>query len=437
MADYKGLYELDRDFKKGGFAEVFLATRRADGTRVALKRPLRVPHAGERLRREIEVQSSLAHPNIMPIWQADPDKQWFVMPPAGGNLMDLRGGVDEEELASLLMGAADALAVAHERGHVHRDLTPQNLLALPVPQGGRRWVIADWGLVTRPYSSGSNPLTGAREALGTEGFAAPEVMADARSATPAADVYSLGRIAEWYLTGKNPISGLRTLPEGAQIHWRSFVRACTEPDVSRRPDLVAFRGLLDEVFIFPSLPPAARAHEMVDGILLGQPVMVNELFRLAADHADDAEAYLDELARLPPNILRDWVRLDSPGAAAAACQMSEHLTWGPSWKDRDDEYSRTPLSFIHEILLELAAQGAYGWVEDVANDYFWADLKWSQPPQRTRVREWLANLDGELATVVARIITRNPDIAAYYRPLKARNAGLATALAGGAAEPPP
>jgi serine/threonine protein kinase len=429
LADYEELYALDRDFKPGGFAEVFLATRKIDSVRVALKRPRLVPQATERLRREIEVQSSLAHPNIMPIWGTDPDKGWFVMPPADGNMMDLRSGIDEEELASLLMGSADALLVAHERGHVHRDLTPHNILALPIPQGGRRWVIADWGLVTRPYSSDSIPLTGVREGLGTEGFAAPEVLADGRSATSAADVYSLGRIAEWYLTGRTPVSGLRVLPDGAQIHWRSFVRACTEFEVGRRPDLAAFRRLLDEVFTLPGLSPSMRAHDMVDGILLGQPVAINELFRLAADYLDDAEAYLDELARLPLDILRDWARLDPSGAAAAACKMCEHLTWDESWKDRDDVYSRTPLFFVHEILIELATQSAYGLVEDVASDFFWADVRWSQPSQRTRVSEWLASLDGEAATVIARIFTRNPDIVAYYRPLKVRNVALARALA--------
>jgi eukaryotic-like serine/threonine-protein kinase len=437
LADYKELYRLDRTSRKGGFAEVFLATRKTDGIRVALKRPRRVPKATERLQREIEVQSTLPHPNIMPIIDADPDKHWFVMPPADGNLEDLRDEVDEEELAGLLMGAADALAVAHELGHVHRDLTPPNILALPTQQAGRKWVIADWGLVTRRYGTGSIPLTKAGTPLGTEGFAAPEVLADGRSATPAADVYSLGRIAEWYLTGQIPAVGARVLPDGDKIHWRSFVRACTEHETSRRADLATFRTLLDEVFTLVPGPPAERAHDMVTGILRGQPVALSELFRLAADHPEDAEAYLDELARLPPSTLRDWAHRDPEGAAMTACQMCEHLTRDASWKDRDAEYARTPLSFVQETLMDLAAQGALGLVEDVAQDFFRADLKWGWPSQRTRVREWLADLDGEMATVIARVMTRNSAIAEYYRPLKARHAQLASLLAGRPAVPPP
>lgn len=429
LADYKVLYRLDRVSRIGGFAEVFPATRKADGTRVALKRPRTVPQATERLQREIEVQSTLPHPNIMPIIDADPDKHWFVMPFADGNLEDLRDGVDEEELANLLMGAADALAVAHELGHVHRDLTPPNILALPNQQGGRKWVIADWGLVTRRYSTGSIPLTRAGTPLGTDGFAAPEVMADGRSATPAADVYSLGRIAEWYLTGKIPVVGTRVLPDGDKIHWRSFVRACTESEASRRADLANFRTLLDEVFTLVPRHPSERAHDMVTGILRGQPAAVSELFRLAADHPENAEVYLDELARLPPSTLRDWAHRDPEGAAETACQMCEHLIRDASWKDRDAEYARTPLSFVQEILMGLAVQGVMGPVEDVAQDFFRADLKWNSPSQRTRVREWLADLDGEVATVIARVMIRNAAIAEYYRPLKTRHAQLASLLA--------
>ena len=109
--------------------------------------------------------------------------------------------------------------------------------------------------------------------------------------------------------------------------------------------------------------------------------------------------------------------------------MCEHLTQDASWKDRDAEYARTPLSFVQEILMDLGAQRALGLAEDVAYGFFRADMKWGSPSQRTRVREWLADLDGEIATVIARVLARNQDIAAYYRPLKARHGSLAPLLA--------
>src|SRR5258708_3010445 len=95
LADYKALYKLGVHYKEGGFAKVYhRAARRSDGATVALKKPKGGREAGERLRREIDVQIDLAHPNIMPILDADPDRRWFVMPSAEGNLMDLRTEVD-------------------------------------------------------------------------------------------------------------------------------------------------------------------------------------------------------------------------------------------------------------------------------------------------------------------------------------------------------
>lgn len=431
MADHGVLYKLSTDLRKGGFSEVVMGTRRSDNLPIALKRPRRVPLAAERLRREIEVQSALPHPNIMQILDADSDKRWFVMPRALGNLQDLRGEVDEEELAGLLMGAADALAVAHEREHFHRDLKPENILALTDTKEtrSRRWAIADWGLVTRPYSAGSAPLTRAG-GLGTDGFTAPEVMADGRSATGASDVYSLGRIAEWYLSGKNPVPGARLLPDGDKRHWRAFVRACTEAETSRRPGLTAFRNLLDEVFTLGPVLPTKRAHDMVSAIVFGQAVAVSEVFRLAADYPQDAEVYLDELARLPPDVLRDWARLDPDGAAEAACCMCEHIAQDGSWQDRDAPYAGTPLSFVHEILLALVGQEKLGLAEDVAHDYFKADAKRGHVAHRMKVCDWLSALDGEAAEVIARLLARSPDIVDYYRPVRPRHPGLASLFAG-------
>lgn len=91
--------------------------------------------------------------------------------------------------------------------------------------GGRKWVIADWGLVTRRYATGSVPLTRAGTPLGTEGFAAPEVMNEGHNATPAADVYSLGRVAAWYLTGQ------------ADYVRRHVLAATTVFDLMREQDL--------------------------------------------------------------------------------------------------------------------------------------------------------------------------------------------------------
>lgn len=429
LVDYKPLYQLGTRHKAGGFATVYYkATRRSDGAVVALKKPKRGREAEERLRREIDVQSNLAHPSIMPIWDADPDRRWFVMPSAEGNLEELRPKVDEDEFATLLLDAVSALAVAHEAGHVHRDLTPRNILALLTEDGGRQWVIADWGLVTRPYASGSVPLTSS--GLGTQGFAAPEVMIDGRNATYAADVYSLGRIAAWFSTGKLPAPNDSLSPDGDMIHWRELVRDCTMKDPARRPDLEKFRVLLERVFASSPGPSIENAHEMVEGVLRGQPVSYEKLFRLAEDYSLDADIYLDDFARLPPQVLQEWAARDSDGAAEAACHMCKHLTEDEHWSDRDRQYATRPLSFVQEILKELAALDKPGLVEDVARDFFGADMKWDLPSPRRWVHGWLSGLGGKSADAIARVMTRTPAIAEHYGPLRPRHPGLAALLAG-------
>lgn len=406
-----------------------MATRKEDGLKGALKRPLGGPHNAARLQREIEVQSSLAHPNIMRILESDPDMGWFVMPWALGNLEELRESVDEEELASLLMSAADALAVAHEGRHFHRDLKPSNVLAMAEPQGARKWVIADWGLVTLPYSDGATPLT-RTGGLGTAGFTAPEVMVDGRSATAASDVYSLGRIVMWYLDGgKVPPANREKLPDGDKSYWRTFVRECTHDAPSQRPDLARFRRLLDDVFIPVPGAPLKRARDVVNGFIYDEPAAIGDLSRLASDHAQDADIFIDDLSRLLSEVLQEWTRQDREEAARAARQMCRHLASDAPWVDRDSESAVGPLNFALEILKELAAQDEPGLVDDVASEFFKADMKWRLPRQHAWVRQWLSTLSGRCAGVIALAMTRDQTIADHYRPLKTRDPGLAMLLA--------
>jgi eukaryotic-like serine/threonine-protein kinase len=430
LVSHKELYRLSGKSRRGGCAEVFKAFRKeGDHEQLALKRPLKgPPDAAARLQREIEVQSSLAHPNIMRIVHSDPDMGWFVMPWALGTLDELREGVDEEELASLLMSAADALAVAHEGWHFHRDLKPSNILAMPEPQGTRKWVIADWGLVTLPYADGAIPLT-RTGGLGTVGFTAPEVMADGRSATAASDVYSLGRIVMWYLDGgKVAPANRQKLPDGDKSYWRTFVRECTHDAPSQRPDLARFRKLLNDVFIPAPGASSKQAREVVNAFIYDQPAAIGDLSRLVAEHAQDADIFIDDLARLPSEVLQDWTRQDREGAAQAARQMCGHLTSDVPWVDRDHEAASDPLNFALEILKELAAQDEPGLVDDVALDFFKADMKWKLPRQHAWVRQWLSILSGRCAGVIALAMTRDQAIADHYRPLKAQDPGLATIL---------
>lgn len=422
MVDRRPLYRFvgKKPLGVGGFAKVWKAVRKATDETVAFKEPLGGTAAVlERLRREIDVQSQLAHPHIMPILEADPDRRWFTMPLAEGSLRSLREGLDEEDLSSIIFDVANGLAFAHEARLVHRDITPNNILALPYPpaQNGRRWVVADWGLVRRPESQASRQLTGPGQAIGTWGFAAPETWYDGHTATAPADVYSLGRVAAWFLTGQEPMAHADLLPEGNRQHWRAFVRACTAIDVGRRPaDMDAVKGKLAEVFAQPPIEPTRRMRELVDDLILDDGGDPQAVLSLALDQRNNEQLFVDQLARTPSQFVEEWA-LRSPDAVTDAARlMARHLVT-MDWGDRDPDYANTPLSFVHTVLGALIGSGSLGLAEDVAEDFFVAELRWDRWRQKARTETWLARLDESAGQVVARALRAVPGAIEYHRQL--------------------
>jgi serine/threonine-protein kinase len=421
LVDRRKLYRFvgKRPLGEGGFAKVWKAVRKADQEIVAFKEPLAGEVAAQRLRREIEVQSQLAHPHIMPILEADPDRAWFTMPLAEGSLRTLRAGLNEEDLASIIYDVADALAFAHESRFVHRDITPSNILGLPYAPAktGRRWLIADWGLVRRPDSQVSRQLTRSGQALGTLGFAAPETWYDGHTATAAADVYSLGRVAAWFLTDQEPRPNVDLLPDGPLQHWRAFVRACTALDISRRPaDMSVVKSRLADVFAQPPLAPANRMKDLVENLIMDNGEDFREIVSLALDHQANGELYVDQLARVPPQYLEDWTRQSPADAAGLAQRMSRHLL-SMDWGDRDPDYANTPLNFVHTVLRTLVEERLLGLAEDVAEDFFLAEVHWNRWRQKTRTETWLARLDDVAGQALARALRAAAGAVDYHRQL--------------------
>jgi serine/threonine protein kinase len=404
----------------GGFARVFEAERRSDGLRVAIKEPLAGDDAHQRLRREIQVQTQFDHPHVMPILDYDPDFGWLVMPLAAGNLGQLRPGVDETEFRALVHDVAAGLEVAHGPGLVHRDITPTNLLALPDPETptGRRWVVADWGLVRRPRGQTTRPLTRSGQALGTEGFAAPETFEDPHGVTAAADVYSLGRVMAWYCTGRQPIQGRPLLPGSDAGPWRYVVSVCTSDNPTVRPaDMTVLQALLERAFTVPALLPRAQAEAIVEraqaaGGARVDPEDLVELGRLAAAHSDDLALYVDEVARLPTAATRRWVASDPATVATVAHTMAQ-LLQEPNWGHRHHDEANRPLDWILDVAQALAQARRLDLLEDVTYALAQAARDWDRYPHNNRMRSWLIELDDDTGRVVGRAI-RNADAAEYY-----------------------
>src|ERR1700735_188014 len=186
---------------RGGQAEVFRARHKPSGIMVAFKR-LRhaAPDSIARMRREVQAAQLFAdNPHIMPVLNYSDRHDWFVMPLANETAETSQSDLTEiTELRELVTAICHALRTAHAPGWIHRDLKPANLLRL-----NGTWTVADWGLTRRPRGQTTSPeRTRIGAAFGTDGWAAPELSTDAHAVGPQADIYSIGQIIGWAVTGQ-------------------------------------------------------------------------------------------------------------------------------------------------------------------------------------------------------------------------------------------
>ncbi len=205
-----GPYRIGEPLGRGGMASVFRAYEPALDRQVALKvlprEFLHDPSFAERFRREAQVVARLEHPNIIPIYAFDIDSSegipWMAMRlVAGGALSQLirRERPSVGRTIEILRGVADALDYAHQKGVVHRDVKPQNVL---LDEDGRVY-LADFGIAKIVEASGGLTATGV--ITGTPQYMAPE-QAMGLKVTHQVDIYALGIVAYEMLTGRVPFT---------------------------------------------------------------------------------------------------------------------------------------------------------------------------------------------------------------------------------------
>lgn len=202
-----GSYEIIRELGRGGMGVVYMARQAGLNRKVALKLLLSGSLAGEefvqRFRREGELAASLQHPNIVRIFEAgEAEGELFYSMEliTGGSLADWKDGKTPlpMDAAKIMRTLTAAVAHAHARGILHRDLKPSNIL---IDEDGSPKV-ADFGLA-HPLES-PHDLTLGTHAFGSPAYLAPELVRDPRDATPASDIYSLGAILYFLLSGRSP-----------------------------------------------------------------------------------------------------------------------------------------------------------------------------------------------------------------------------------------
>src|SRR5690242_9920898 len=201
-----GRYRLESVLGRGGMSEVYRAHDLELGRRVALK--LLAPDADSaRFEREARAAASLAHPNVMQLYDYGEDngRPYMVLEFVPGGTLEERFAaakgkpLPDDESQAIAAGIAAGLAHAHSRGVVHRDLKPANVL---FDDDGRP-KIGDFGIAR--LAAGTGTLTEAGTVLGTAAYISPE-QATGEPATPASDVYSFGVLLFRMLTGTLPFT---------------------------------------------------------------------------------------------------------------------------------------------------------------------------------------------------------------------------------------
>jgi serine/threonine protein kinase len=394
---------------RGGYAEVFPALHKPSGVRVAFKR-LRTSideTVPERMRREIKVMGLLDdEPHVMPVLDFSARYDWYVMPLAEGDAVALRAGlVAGTALVEVLAACVAALRAAHDVNYAHRDITPHNVLRL---EDGT-WVLSDWGLARAHRGHTTRLLTGSGGQVGTEGFVAPEVMrGESPGNDPAADVYSLGRVAAWALEGRFPLAGEPMIPSGP---FRRLVKETTREDPRARPSLAALEAMLTELDLGPAPLPVEEAERLVEAGREGDRAAWEGLLALALDNLDD-EVVLDQLRHAPQRALGGLAEEDPGSVGRVAEAMRRHLD--ESFGERSFSSLDAMLSFIFRCCRAAAATEDMGLLEDCAGTLFAAEASCHQYGQRHETRSWLEGLRGEAARTVARALRADPAAVDWY-----------------------
>lgn len=275
-----GDYELLEEVARGGMGVVYKARHKRLNRVVALKMILAGEFAGDdevrRFHSEAEAAANLEHQGIVPIFEVGEfrGRHFFAMAYVDGvtlsNLIK-DGPLDSKDAAQILFQIVDSIAYAHEHGVIHRDLKPGNILLTT----DRQARVTDFGLAKRIDSD--SDLTDTGQVLGTPSYMAPEQAAGRIDQVgKRADIYALGAILYYLLTGRppfqsaNPIETIRQVLEREPVAPRSL-----NPAIDRDLETICLKCLNKE----PSkrYASASALAAEIERYLTGRPIIARPL----------------------------------------------------------------------------------------------------------------------------------------------------------------
>jgi len=274
-----GRYAVQRALGEGGMATVLLARDLRHDRDVAIKvlrSELAEVIGKERFLAEIRTTANLRHPHILPLFDSGEagGLLFYVMPLAEGET--LRARLERErqlpvaDALRIATEVADALAYAHARGVIHRDIKPDNILL----EGGHAGV-ADFGIARAVSAGGGERLTMTGMSVGTPAYMSPEQATGEQEIDGRADLYSLACVLYEMLAGQPPFTGpnaaalirqhivaeaptVTNLRPAVPPHVAQAVaRALAKSPVDRFAHVADFAAALGESTATPSTPPSA------------------------------------------------------------------------------------------------------------------------------------------------------------------------------------
>jgi serine/threonine-protein kinase len=258
-----GQYTLEECIGKGGMGEVYRA-RHALLRRPTAVKLLRADVKGgpnvERFEREVQLTSQLRHPNTVAIYDYGHTLGgvfYYAMEFLDGidldDLVEVGGPQSPARVARILKQTCGALEEAHAAGLIHRDVKPANIFLCERHGDYDVAKVVDFGLVKEVEANSSPAITRAAALVGTPLFMAPEAIVAPEEASPKSDLYALGGVAYFLLTGSHVFRGdstlaictqhLHTAPEAPSVRigkplppaLEAVVLACLAKDPSARP----------------------------------------------------------------------------------------------------------------------------------------------------------------------------------------------------------
>src|SRR5438105_147495 len=262
-------YELENEVGRGGMGIVYCARDKRLKREIAIKvLPPELSFRADirqRFLREAETAAQLNHQNIVPIYTVEERDNlvYFVMAYIKGDNLGQRlqqhGPMPPVEVRRILREVAEALAYAHNRNVIHRDIKPDNII---IDDETGRAMVTDFGIARALTDSGDSRLTATGMAIGTPAYMSPEQSAGDRAIDGRSDLYSLGVVGYQMLCGQTPFVASNTpsmlvkhLSEGpvpVDERWPDLppdlsraVMMCLEKDPADRfPNAAAFAAAL-------------------------------------------------------------------------------------------------------------------------------------------------------------------------------------------------